>query len=379
MFSPTPAEQELINKLRESLVEASGWVDLDHDAFLLRWLRVKDMDLEKTKQALLETYKWRKDNGIDTILTSYTPDPELVKLFPYDVVGYDKENCPIIVHDVQTHNPKKIIQKYGKEALIKFAEYNIEKIAQVCRDKQTKEQPVQQIVVICDAKKFTFKQMTAPGATELALDEVKRTELHYPDGLKLLVVVNAPKVAKLAYKIVKPFVSEKTIKNVKLFPKCNAKVKNYLLQYIDAEQLPQKYGGNKKIGEGADQSALEDDEDISGNPEDLDEAEDMIEAKVPAGKKLKLEYQVDQPKTQICWSFQTDDREIGFTVYYGEKEEILMPYEKFGSLALQNNSITCEKAGKYTLCFNNKENRFRSTALSYVVSIFPPGSADDDE
>jgi len=44
-------------------------------------------------------------------------------------------------------------------------------------------------------------------------------------------------------------VNEKTIKNVKLFPKINAKVKKYLLQYIDADQLPQKYGGNKKIGE----------------------------------------------------------------------------------------------------------------------------------
>lgn len=44
---------------------------------------------------------------------------------------------------------------------------------------------------------------------------------------------------------------------------------------------------------------LDDDEDHSGNPEDLDDAEDMVEAKVAAGKKLKLEYQIDQPQTQI--------------------------------------------------------------------------------
>lgn len=112
---------------------------------------------------------------------------------------------------------------------------------------------------------------------------------------------------------------------------------------------------------------MNDDDDTTGNPEDLEEA-DMIEAKVPAGKKLKLEYQVDQPKTQICWSFQTDDREIGFTVYFGEKEETLVPYgefdylhgskfivnlfenaEKFGSLSLQNSSLTCEKPGKCNL------------------------------
>lgn len=64
----------------------------------------------------------------------------------------------VLVHDVQKHNPKKIIDKYGKEALVKFADYNIEKIAQACRDKN-----VQQIFIIIDAKKFTFKQLTAPG------------------------------------------------------------------------------------------------------------------------------------------------------------------------------------------------------------------------
>jgi hypothetical protein len=50
--------------------------------------------------------------------------------------------------------------------------------------------------------------------------------------------------------------------------------------------------------------------------------------------------------TLNSWSFQTDDREIGFEVYRGEKEEIIVAYEKFGSLSLQNNSILCEKPGK---------------------------------
>jgi len=46
----------------------------------------------------LQTYKWRKDNGINTILKDYTPDPELVALLPYEVVGFDKENCPSKSH-----------------------------------------------------------------------------------------------------------------------------------------------------------------------------------------------------------------------------------------------------------------------------------------
>ena len=46
------------------------------------------------------------------------------------------------------------------------------------------------------------------------------------------------------------------------------------------------------------------------------------------------------------WSFQTDDREIGFEVYLGEKEEVVVPYQKFESLTLQTSSIVCQKPGK---------------------------------
>lgn len=52
------------------------------------------MDIDKTKEALMQTFKWRQDNKIDTILKEYSPDQELVKLFPYEIIGHDKENCP---------------------------------------------------------------------------------------------------------------------------------------------------------------------------------------------------------------------------------------------------------------------------------------------
>ena len=46
------------------------------------------------------------------------------------------------------------------------------------------------------------------------------------------------------------------------------------------------------------------------------------------------------------WSFQTDDREIGFSVYYGDEKEIIVPYQKFESVTLQTSSVVCSKPGK---------------------------------
>lgn len=382
MAIPVPTADQLaqVQKLRESLVDidTNEWPDLTDDVFLFRWLRVKDMDIEKTKEALLFTYKYRQVEGLNTILKDYKPDPELVKLFPYEITGVDKGNCPVVIHEVQKHNPKKIIDKFGKETLVRYAHFEGEKIMALMRSKSTNERPVQQSVAIIDAKKFTFKQMTSPGAMDLGLDALKRSQLHYPDTVKLLVVVNAPKVAKLAYKIAKPLVPASELAKVKLYPKLNAKVKKFLLDHIDADQLPEKYGGTKQVATlKPDGSINEDGEDLSGNPEDLDDTDDMVETKVGAGKKLKLEYNIEQPNTEICWSFQTDDREIGFTVYLGEKEETIVPYQKFESVTLQTSSVVCQKPGKYTLCFNNKENRFRSCTLSYMVCVYPPGAEDE--
>jgi len=384
MSIPTPNADQLatVRKLRDQLVDidANVWPDINDDIFLFRWLRVKDMDVNKTKDALLATYKYRQDEKINTILTDFKPNPELVKLVPYEITGVDKDGCPVVVHEVQKLNPKKIIDRFGKEEIVRYAHYEGEKLMKLMRETSTLERPVQQSFAIIDAKKFTFKQMTSPGAMELALDGLKRTQLYYPDTLKALVVVNAPKVAKLAYKIVKPLVPERELGKVKIFPKLNVKVKKFLLERIDADQLPEKYGGTKKVANLSNEKVITDDDDeLTGNPEDLEEGDDMVETKVGPGKKLKLEYDVEQANTQICWSFQTDDREIGFSVYYGDEKETIVPYQKFESVTLQTSSVVCGKPGKYTLCFNNKENRFRSCTLSYMVAVYPPGSADDEE
>jgi len=382
MSIPPPTADQLatVAKLRDQLVDidANEWPDINDDIFLFRWLRVKDMDVEKTKEGLLATYKYRQDEGINRIGETYKPNEELIKLYPYELSGVDKDNCPVVIHEHQKHNPKKIIDKFGKELIVRHAHWEAEKLMKLMREKSTLERPVQQSVAIIDAKKFTFKQMTSPGAMDLALDGLKRSQNHYPDTLKLLVVVNAPKVAKLAYKIAKTVVSERELAKVKIFPKMNNKVKKFLLERIEADQLPEKYGGTKKVATLIPEK-ISDDEEGSGNPEDLDENDDMVETKLGPGKKLKLEYQVEQPNTQICWSFQTDDREIEFTVYLGEKEETIVPYQKFEKLTLQTSSVYCQKPGKYTLCFNNRENRLRSCTLSYMVAVYPPGSGEDEE
>ena len=49
----------------------------------------------------------------------------------------------------------------------------------------------------------------------------------------------------------------------------------------------------------AEKIATDDDDDLTGNPEDLEGDDDMVETKVGPGKKVKLEYDIEQANTQI--------------------------------------------------------------------------------
>ncbi|GBM05918.1 hypothetical protein AVEN_213756-1, partial [Araneus ventricosus] len=39
--------------------------------------------------------QWRKDNSVDTILQDYVEHEALSKYFPGNLIGFDKENCPV--------------------------------------------------------------------------------------------------------------------------------------------------------------------------------------------------------------------------------------------------------------------------------------------
>jgi hypothetical protein len=102
--------------------------------------------------------------------------------------------------------------------LIKYGDYELAKVEQICRDKHTDAKPVQQVVCIVDAKKATFKQLTSlldpkrnnnnflivininffyfSSVVQTGIEEALKREAHFPDPLKLAVIVNGKKLQK---------------------------------------------------------------------------------------------------------------------------------------------------------------------------------------
>lgn len=68
-------------------------------------------------------------------------------------------------------------------------------------------------------------------------------ESNYPELLRRVFVINAPKVFASVYSMMKPFMHEKTANKVQIFSNDETQWKAALLQDIDAEELPACYGG----------------------------------------------------------------------------------------------------------------------------------------
>ncbi|GIY47532.1 uncharacterized protein CEXT_650771 [Caerostris extrusa] len=69
--------------------------------------------------------EWRKEYQMDTILTDYKPPEVLIKYFPMNFLGFDKEGFPVRYVDLAADH-KGLINSAKRVDLIKYNLYLVE-------------------------------------------------------------------------------------------------------------------------------------------------------------------------------------------------------------------------------------------------------------
>jgi hypothetical protein len=80
-------------------------------------------------------------------------------------------------------------------------------------------------------------------ALETTIQLVQIYEAKYPEILRCVFVINAPKIFAVLYSMMKPFMHEKTRNKVRIYSHDSDQWKAVLLEEIDPDQLPVCYGG----------------------------------------------------------------------------------------------------------------------------------------
>ncbi|XP_044494256.1 CRAL-TRIO domain-containing protein YKL091C-like isoform X2 [Mangifera indica] len=240
MMSPTDSDREteqaehLQGNVREqtkiqlmrALVEKQDPSSKDVDDLTLRrFLRARDLDVEKGSAMFLKYMKWRRTFVPNGFISSSEIPNEIAqnKMF---LQGFDKKGQPIGV----VLGARHFQNKGGLDEFKRFVVYILDKLC----ERTTGEK---KFVVIGDLKGWGYANTDLRaylGALSILQD-------YYPERLGKMFVVHAPYIFMAVWKIVYPFIDKNTRKKIVFVE--DAKLKSTLLEEIDESQLPETYGG----------------------------------------------------------------------------------------------------------------------------------------
>ncbi|XP_033747667.1 SEC14-like protein 2 isoform X2 [Pecten maximus] len=380
------AEQQLaLNTFRNKVQDVLG---PDHDdRFLLRWLKARKFDLNKSEEMLRNSFSWREKNNVDTILEDFESPEVLKKYFTGGTSGFDKEGCPIWVDPLGRLDFKGLMTSVKQRDMLLHKLCDLERFSKVMVDQSRKlGRVIDKETIIYDMEKVGMRHLWKPGIDTFN-QFVTLVEDNYPERLKFIFIINAPKIFPVIWKLVRPFVAEETRKKIKVFGTAN--YKDTLLEYIDADQLPAAYGGTlvDKFGDPRCGDMIvqggEVPKELYANANSMDK-DKFTSVTVGSKQSLDLPYSVTIPESVLSWQFFTEGYDVGFAVYRqiedglqkGNLEEVV-PLERVTShIYPGDGSVVCKTVGTYVIRFDNTYSWTRSKKVLYCVDVMVPDSMD---
>ncbi|KAL3236486.1 CRAL-TRIO domain-containing protein [Nakaseomyces bracarensis] len=208
------------------------------DALLLRFIRARKWDLDKSLEMIAKTMEWRvNESKVDTIIyegerAAYTNGQEgflkNLTLQKAVICGRDKEGRPIVCVRPKLHRAKD----QNLEEMKRYSLLIIEQARLFLKD------PVDTATVIFDLSDFSMSNMDYAPVQFL----ITCFEAHYPESLGRLYIHKAPWIFSPIWKVIKKWLDPVVASKIYF-----TKTTNDLKDYIDCDQLPEYLDGTNKI------------------------------------------------------------------------------------------------------------------------------------
>ncbi|XP_055653474.1 SEC14-like protein 2 isoform X2 [Falco peregrinus] len=235
----SPRQAEALAQFRENLKDVLPSLPSQDDYFLLKWLRARCFDLPKSEAMLRKHVEVRKHMDADNIIAWEAPEV-IKKYMSGGMCGYDREGCPIWYEIIGPLDAKGLLFSASKQDLLKNKFRDCEVLRQECEQQSQKlGKKIEMVMMVYDCEGLGLKHLWKP-AVDTYGELLSMFEENYPESLKRLFIVKAPKIFPVAYNLVKHFLSEDTRKKVVVL---GSNWKEILQKYIDPGQIPVEYGG----------------------------------------------------------------------------------------------------------------------------------------
>lgn len=361
---------------------------LHEDSQLLKYLTARRYDVKKAELMFRQSMEFREKMRSDYILNEFKAAEVLLKYMTGGIACFDRDGCPVRIEKFGNLDTKGMVYSCHPRELERFKIFEQEHALLLMRQQSAKlGKKVDKLVVIMDLDNISTKQLWRPGL-QLYLNLVKLLEDNYPEFVKRLIVVNAPRIFPMFYKVCKPLISEDMRKKLLVL---GSEYKEDLLKLISSEELPAFLGGQQTDPDG-DPRCISKIRWGGTIPEscylkDLVDMDKMTSGVIAAGNKLTLDFQVNSKGSVLRWEFTTDDYDIAFgvrrAVQDGSSYENVIPVERVKSHVVpEDGSFLCEDCGVYQVIFDNSYSWSRAKKLWYSIEVLdsePLAEAEDEE
>ncbi|EDM00206.1 similar to SEC14 (S. cerevisiae)-like 2 (predicted), isoform CRA_a [Rattus norvegicus] len=333
--------------------------------------------------------EFRNQQDLDHILT-WQP-PEVIRLYDSGgLCGYDYEGCPVWFDLIGTLDPKGLFMSASKQDLIRKRIKVCEMLLHECElQSQKLGRKVERMVMVFDMEGLSLRHLWKP-AVEVYQQFFAILEANYPETVKNLIVIRAPKLFPVAFNLVKSFIGEVTQKKIVIL---GGNWKQELLKFMSPDQLPVEFGGTMTDPDGNPKclTKINYGGDVPKHYHLSSQERPQYEHNVVVGRgsSHQVENEILFPGCVLRWQFASDGGDIGFGIFLktrmgerqkaGEMTEVL-PNQRYNShMVPEDGSLTCLKTGVYVLRFDNTYSLLHTKKVGYTAEVLLPDKACEEK
>lgn len=228
-------------------LQASGWVQPRDPRSLLRFLVARQGNVEQALGMLHATLEWRISSGADRALVDWDKAPH-VALDPHwkclGIMGHDHAGDPVVWERLgQCHiaTLAKISDEWGLRHEIYMQECLMASMEHARRQQRKRSRTGgYNVMIVIDLEGLNMSH-----ANRDILRTYKKLGRmnadYYPEIVKRVLIVRAPWVFPLIWRIVKTFLDKGTIEKVNIVS--DKDTRSAILKYVPIECVPQALGG----------------------------------------------------------------------------------------------------------------------------------------
>ena len=340
--------------------------ELCNDVWLARFSRARKRNVEEAWSMVVANIKWRADNNVDSIdqWAESEEGKELISVWPNQDYGLAKDGRPLICEQMVTMDPERVFTRFSDEDLIKLHIYIMERdLRRTMESSEALGRPITECVVVENVGGLGFHH-----ASSQAIDLMKQClaidEKNYVEMAGALIVINAPMLFPLIYRLLKPFIDENTASKMQFHSASAWQSSPQFAKFVSVESLPSEWGGQSEIVWAR-----------SGAPDLPDNA--STDFSVSASDKHLIEFVVAQEGSQLSYQFTTaaNDIEFGIEFLDAKKKRGRFPVVVSRVSSHENVILGLLKnlaIGKYTMIFDNSYSYMTAKDVTLIFNLRGP-------